>query len=636
MKKILFILFALLSLRVSAQTTEPLKLTFIEVTAPSAIKGWYPISGIADSLSSAYYFQQYSQQWGCKDVSKSGVSAKIVLTRDTLGVSPFSNAAELKGNIALVYRGGASFAQKMKYAQDAGAIAIIMINNKDQVVIAQGGIDPSTNINGMDIKIPFVVVSQEIGAKLYAQIKAGETIQASFGVKVKVAKDLAIDKNLVIAPTKRTRPKFLSYEGEISDSLGMAVYNDGLDTMNAFIAKVKVIHKDVVIHRDSFPFSDKKIAPNDTLWFMFKTPFVNKKDLDTGRYYVEYTIGDLTPLKEDASILKDTLIDQYTTNNKVTMYFSVTDSLYGISGIRNHTLDNKSYKNVPIFTGPTRPTGSFTEWGTCSVIKEENSGRMVLNGINFVPVVLPTSSSTLKGELFTVKFFEWGDAFLARTDSTFGFKGLVQSDVLEVTVEEDVKTAYKYASFSTPIQLENEKRYLVCVNTKNPELLFGYDHESVAIGPLKKRGFKSNGSDQYYFGSYYPQPLVVNYVNDNAEAPYNEFGFGLDWIPSITFKVSQSKLAVNELSTSNVNLNVYPNPADQYLNIDFKLTDNESKVDLVVKDITGKVVYSNLYQTQVGSNKIVLDLDGFVNGMYILSIETKAGVSVRKFNVENN
>lgn len=634
MKKILFILFALLSSLVSAQTTEPLKLTYVEVTAPSAIKGWYPIQGIADSLSSAYYFAEKSGQWGCKDVSKTGVSAKIVLTKDTLGVSPYSNAAELKGNIALVYRGGASFNQKMKYAQDAGAIAVIMINNKDQVVIAQGGVDPSTNINGMDIKIPFVVVSQAIGAMLYQQLKAGETIQASFSVKVKLKKDLALDKNLVIAPSKRTRPKFLSYEGEISDSLGLAVYNDGLDTMNAFIAKVKVIHKDVVIHRDSFPFSEKKIAPNDTLWFMFKTPFVNKKDLDTGRYYVEYTIGDLTPLKEDATILKDTLIDEYTSNNKVTMYFTVTDSLYGISNIRNSTLDGKLYKNVPLFTGPTRPTGSFTEWGTCSVIRENKGGRMVLNGINFVPVVEPLSPTSLKGELFTIKFFDWSDAFESRTDSNFGFNSLIQSDVVEVTVEADVKTVYQYAPFSSPIQLENGKRYLACVTTKNTKMLFGYDHENVAAGPLKKKGLKADGSDQYYFGSYYPQPLVVNYVNDET-VPYNEFGFGLDWIPSITFKVSQSKLSVEDALASNVNLNVYPNPANQNLNVVFQAVDNDPRVNLVVKDITGKIVYSKLYQTQVGTNKVMLDLDGFVNGMYILSIETKTGVAVSKFNVEN-
>ncbi|HHT9077188.1 TPA: PA domain-containing protein, partial [Flavobacterium psychrophilum] len=39
------------------------------------------------------------------------------------------NAAELAGKIAVIRRGGCSFAIKVKFAQNAGAIGVIIVNN---------------------------------------------------------------------------------------------------------------------------------------------------------------------------------------------------------------------------------------------------------------------------------------------------------------------------------------------------------------------------------------------------------------------------------------------------------------------------------------------------------------------------
>lgn len=59
------------------------------------------------------------------------VSAKLVYMDPADGCAAPVNAAELRGNIALVDRGTCEFGVKIKAAKDAGAIACVVVNNRD-------------------------------------------------------------------------------------------------------------------------------------------------------------------------------------------------------------------------------------------------------------------------------------------------------------------------------------------------------------------------------------------------------------------------------------------------------------------------------------------------------------------------
>ncbi len=78
----------------------------------------------------------------------------------------------VKGKIALIYRGSCNFTVKVKNAQKAGAVAVIMINTQGSDYITMGGTDNS-------IIIPAVLISYEDGQKIVASIKAGNTVTAS-------------------------------------------------------------------------------------------------------------------------------------------------------------------------------------------------------------------------------------------------------------------------------------------------------------------------------------------------------------------------------------------------------------------------------------------------------------------------
>jgi len=128
----------------------------LRVTAPAAAAGDYPV-GLAT--------------FG-PPLSTSGVSGTVVLAVDGVGLpnnacEPLTNAGAMAGKIALMDRGGCTFAVKVKNAQNAGAIAAIVADSVAGCPPADmGGSDPT-------ITIPSVRVTQDVGVLLKSQIAAG-------------------------------------------------------------------------------------------------------------------------------------------------------------------------------------------------------------------------------------------------------------------------------------------------------------------------------------------------------------------------------------------------------------------------------------------------------------------------------
>ena len=92
--------------------------------------------------------------------------AEVALATDGVGVG--SDACQpitshVHGRIALVDRGACDFTVKVKNAQDAGAVGVIVANNAAKGLPAMGGSDPT-------IVIPSVGISQADGAAIKASL----------------------------------------------------------------------------------------------------------------------------------------------------------------------------------------------------------------------------------------------------------------------------------------------------------------------------------------------------------------------------------------------------------------------------------------------------------------------------------
>jgi hypothetical protein len=87
------------------------------------------------------------------------LNASTVVAVPELGCSELENVEQLVGNIAVISRGHCTFAEKVSNAQAAGAVAVIITNNRIGAPLKMAG-DFSA------VTIPAMMVTQDAGAKL--------------------------------------------------------------------------------------------------------------------------------------------------------------------------------------------------------------------------------------------------------------------------------------------------------------------------------------------------------------------------------------------------------------------------------------------------------------------------------------
>jgi extracellular elastinolytic metalloproteinase len=109
-------------------------------------------------------------------ISTTPITADLVLVNDGVGTASdgcqtILNAGAINGKIALVRRGECTFAHKVEACEDAGAVAVIVINNVAGAPISMGG--------ESDTQIPSVMVSQAHGNLFVQQINNGQTVNAT-------------------------------------------------------------------------------------------------------------------------------------------------------------------------------------------------------------------------------------------------------------------------------------------------------------------------------------------------------------------------------------------------------------------------------------------------------------------------
>jgi len=102
------------------------------------------------------------------------ITGDLVLADDssalpTEACNALTNNAAISGNIAVVERGSCTFVSKVKNAQDAGAIAVLVINNVDGPPIGMAGDD-------VTITIPSLMISKEDGALIMNELVSGVNI----------------------------------------------------------------------------------------------------------------------------------------------------------------------------------------------------------------------------------------------------------------------------------------------------------------------------------------------------------------------------------------------------------------------------------------------------------------------------
>jgi PA domain len=178
---------------VTAGVPNVLSLGIVEVrsTTPASIAGPYQFGTAAFGPT----------------VASSNVSANVVVALDAIevggnqidGCSPFTNAAEVAGKIALIERGGAcGFAVKARNATAAGAVAAIIYNQPVNGNLAPPGM-ADDGINGAFVTIPTISLRRLDGVDIFSALPTPVNITMGNNPNIRAGAD-ALNRARVFAP----------------------------------------------------------------------------------------------------------------------------------------------------------------------------------------------------------------------------------------------------------------------------------------------------------------------------------------------------------------------------------------------------------------------------------------------------
>ena len=536
-----------------------------EIETPSSIKGFYKF-GLGDSTIHC---------WGNGNTANKAVSASLALGKDSLALfSPIES--NVKGKIAVLYRGGGiAFSVKALAAQQAGAVAVIIVNNRPITDAAQGGAYPMTALGaqnetcatatGQKVTIPVIMISQEDGAAITNAIRRGEDVRGYIGKKRILDFDLKVTEDWVVTPLYRTRPVFSVKKGMVSDILGLSLINAGKNHAKNVVAVAdisfggKSIYSDTILE-DSIAGSGD-VNGYDTLYYRFTKPFEPDYDLSTGVYTLKYTLHQLQVNGQDTSVVK--LNDEYQADNEVVTNFTISDSTFAIGNIFStwtSTANSKTYTNKANWSTFSNSGANLKNFKSCIVYKNKDADKVNINSMDFLGYSFD-SQTTLLNSKVGIEVFKWKSA----DSNTFrpGYAWTVDDLNLEVQSEYIFKTnfAYDYGTYNFKndgLTLQANSTYLFCVSTTTPSIGFGFNRYEPSMWPA------------IAFNSQYIMPVF-------SDGTIYRTGFGSDVVPAISLNFSEkadkssskdiiSYSIVNPAIQANVGVNkvtlTVPNNAD--------------------------------------------------------------------------
>tara|TARA_R100001369_G_scaffold10707_4_gene23848 strand:- start:9104 stop:11734 length:2631 start_codon:yes stop_codon:yes gene_type:complete len=144
--------------------------------APPGLSGGDRVNILNGSIAGEYI--GVGATFGTRLSTMEPLTGSLALAIDATGdiydsCQPLINSAAINGNIAILRRGDCEFGFKVLAAENAGAIAVIVVNN---VPGSPAGMGPGADGDAVDI--PSIMISQALGESLISALENGETITA--------------------------------------------------------------------------------------------------------------------------------------------------------------------------------------------------------------------------------------------------------------------------------------------------------------------------------------------------------------------------------------------------------------------------------------------------------------------------
>ena len=498
------------------------------------------------------------------------------------GCNPLIN--NLTGKIAVVFRNTCEFGMKALNAQNAGAVGVIVVNRNPGEVIAMGA-----GASGANVTIPVVMLDLNDGLSLIAEMANGPVV-AFLGNKTGLfPNDAGISGGAALMPRQAIIASQLAQNGtEFNFDLGARVYNYGNQAQNNVSLKATITNPSGATVYDN-TVSGLSIAAGDSTDVdpsqANNLPNFSLASYPAGTYTLTYTVSLGVP-------------DNYDADNTLTTTFTVSDSLFGYAQADATT-------GVPAGGNYYRPSNNNQTFSTCQVIDNANASRLKAKGVWFSATTSAASGAVLTGEEMALYLYKWEDVFADLNDANLAFNTLTEVANGFYYYPDDLQGETVYGAFTTPVALEDNQRYLACVQTVNLNLYLGHE----------------NATNLTWNEAYYLQPMTPN----ESDGSWFAAGFGSDLPSSMAVAVMENDVNVAELNT--IEGKAFPNPAADVVTVSI---DGEGAAQLVVTDVAGKVAMSSALNLAAGQANV--NLDALQAGLYIFNVTLENGKTAQ-FNV---
>ena len=571
MKKILLstilLVFSIFSFK--AQTIE------FTVEAPATIAGPYGFTSTNDVAG-----------WGSPDLldTANAVMDTLMFVDDgTAGTNPQGNPMsaegcnplinDLSGKIAVIYRNTCQFGTKILNAENAGAVAAIIINREPGLVNMAPGDD------GANVTIPAIFIEDATGLIITNEMANGPVV-GFIGTR-SFSYNVAIENSGIIRPEAASMPAALAQDNSEYDvQLGAWVTNPGSQDNNVTLKAVITQGGTTLYDQTS---ASSPILSGDSVYVSL--PTFSQASYSTGMYNLTYSVNEGDTLEEFAQ------------DNVISQDFHLSNTKFSTA-----TLDSNENLVLSPFYRPSNATGSVS---MCAPFLDPNASRMAAMGVSFAAVV---SGGDLTGRYFTVYGYEWNDQFTDLNDPNAMVSAYNVAATGEFTYPNDSAYQEVYVPFMQPMQLMDNQRYLFCVNTFDTDVYIGFDD---------KLDYTQN------LDNVYSQPVSVV---ENSGTWYLT-GFGADVTSGISVELT-TNLSLEDNTMNDIK--AYPNPATTNINIPLSGVQGNGNINIL--DITGKLVQSLNVNV---NNMITLDVSELSNGTYTFNLVLEDGKS-SKFNVVIN
>lgn len=599
MKKLLLSLGAVLAgLTVSAQVV------FTGVS-PAAVQGNYEFS--TQAACGAWPGETDDGTWGVInniDFNNPGVfiQDELVLVEDGTpglnpegnpisqeGCDPLTNGAAVNGKIAVIYRNTCSFVQKLTNAQNAGAIAAIIVNREDELL---GMLGDATD--GINVTIPAIFVSNVTGSILIDEMANGP-VEVFIGNKIGAFNtDLgAVKGEFMVSP-------YGANNSQIFDGfdLGMQVYNYGNSNLPNAKLYATIDGPSGNVYSDSV---DIPLNIGDTA-FVFNG---NTTELPT------FNLGGVGNYPNGEYTLTYTLdagnADDFPFDNVYASTFKVLDNVLASSRV--------DVNNLPVATNYPSNNTVLSNYESCMVVQEPNIDGMIIDGFYFIPTVDTAAGLSIVGAEVLGKIYQWNDPWVDINDPIFANGAFTDLNVVTLgshfPVSDNDINEPAWLGFQQPLTLQNNVRYLVCLqstgNGVDPvEVWFGYDNQN------------DNGANY----SLYAQPFTPVQTDNNW--------FAAGWVGGASPSIALNQTFVGLDNETLLSGNVFPNPANDKVTVSVSTSGDAA---LQVVDITGKLVLTETLSLVNG--QATVNIDTFDAGVYLFNVTSKDGKTAT-FNVVKN